>query len=104
MKLLVKDSSSAPPVLSDPTVCTSLAVVAPESAKSVKLDALLGSHGWGYRASADEVALPIDRLRHESIGGGCSASDFDAMIANAGSRGWLVDEGRSVLAHVEWQI
>jgi hypothetical protein len=66
-----QDSTSAEPVLAEPTVCTSLAVVASDSAAESKLEALVATHRWGYGMSNVEVALSVDRLKRACISGGC---------------------------------
>ena len=57
--------------------------------------------GVGYRVDADHVAVKVLWLREAAQDvGGDWADRFAKMLAFAGTKGWLADDGASVLAHI----
>lgn len=83
-------------------IFTSLAVQVPNAMPSSQLTGVLESTAWGYLLQSDEVAVGVAKLRSESIGDDAeSASNFDAMMDYAESKGWVIEDGRFVKAHIE---
>jgi hypothetical protein len=100
------DLAPSPPAVSleEPEDCKRfhLAVVNGESAALVfgaLVDAAAG------RLEGDHAWITVDAVRRMAegrVGPGWDA-DFEAMLAFAGSKGWLDPTGASIQAHVEWQ-
>jgi hypothetical protein len=66
------------------------------------LSGALEAAGVG-RMDGDEALIAVDAVRRMAggrVGPGWD-DDFAAMLAYAGTKGWIADEGRSIRAHVE---
>jgi len=97
--MIVRLSSAAPPELTDVGRLDRLSAVCPDS-----LDTMLFDDLCMPGPDADHVWLSVRELRQR---GAVQSDDrsfvaaFDGMIAFAGSKGWLNDDGSCVRAHVE---
>lgn len=49
-----------------------------------------------------EVPRTIERMAQGRVGDDWPAA-FTAMLAYAGDKGWLTDDGAGIQAHCEWQ-
>ena len=62
------------------------------------MDAVLASAGAGHRIGTDQVAVNISWLRTSARDVAADWADrFEKMLAFAGTKGWLTDDGAAVL-------
>jgi hypothetical protein len=65
------------------------------------LDAVLARAGAGHRSGTDQVAVNISWLRSSAHDVAPDWVDrFDKMLAFAGTKGWLTEDGAAVYGHV----
>lgn len=78
-----------------------LAVRSPAELSAAELDGLLAAAGWGSAESAAHAWLRVDALERAVVHDERSGEGLSAMLAYAGSRGWLRGDPPAVRAHVE---
>lgn len=94
------EGNAGPPVLLDPTVFDAFDVAPNGHDVAAVLDAL-GSSG-GPCEEADHVFIAVDAVR--ALAGSHADEEwetqFSAMLAYAGSKGWLNDDDTMIKAHL----
>jgi hypothetical protein len=102
--IITVDLTADPPVvgLREPEDCKRFHVEASGGAGS-RLGQTLESQGVG-RLAGDDAMITIDSVRQLAAGRVPDGweDDFGAMVAYAGSKGWLDETGTAIQAHVEW--
>jgi len=64
-------------------------------------DTLLASNGAGHRVDADHLAIDVAWLRAAAREVEKDwTTRFNKMLAFAGTKGWITDDGLSVVAHI----
>jgi len=86
--------------LEDPADCGRFSVRT--TGDAVGLAGAIEAAGVG-RLDDDEALVDVDAVRRLAAGGVGDGweDDFAAMLAYAGTKGWLADDGRAIRAHVE---
>ena len=95
-RVIVRIAASGQVTLERAADCQRLAA---EAADRERAGEQLDAAGAGRALDADHVEIDIAWLRAGSAGQATPA-DVDAMIAYAGSKGWLSADGRRVRAHL----
>jgi hypothetical protein len=69
------------------------------------LDAALRAHDVGSVVGDDHAAITVAAVRRLAVGAVDAGwdEDFGSMLAYAGSKGWMSEDGRTIRAHIEWQ-
>jgi hypothetical protein len=98
---MLVDLTNEPPELREVDDLKRLHVLAPTG---LDVDRALRTSGLGSQELDGRVLLGIAALRAAgstlATGPGW-ADDWDAMVAYAGSKGWVADDGSALVAHVE---
>ncbi|HXQ60306.1 MAG TPA: hypothetical protein VN799_09405 [Acidimicrobiales bacterium] len=97
-------AATAQVLLVEPEDCQRFDVVVLGPGDTATLDAALLAAAVGRTEEAGalvEVAA-VRRLASGSVGDGWEA-DFVAMIEFARAKGWVTEDGRAIVAHVEWR-
>jgi hypothetical protein len=94
--------SGSPPRLVEPEDFKSFKLVVQGAAEARRLDEALGALGH-EQPGGGHAWLRIDGLRGlagELSGDPSWSEGFDAMVAYAGTKGWLSSDGEEIRAHV----
>jgi hypothetical protein len=98
---MIVDISDTAVALTEPEDCGRFHVRVPPGLPVEALDVVLTSAGAGYRSGTDRVAVNISWLRSSAHEVAPDWADrFDRMLAFAGSKGWLTDDGAGVYGHI----
>jgi hypothetical protein len=98
---MIVDIDDTAVALTEPDDCGRFHVRVPPGLSVEELDAVLASAGAGYRSGTDQVAVTISWLRLSAHDVPPDWADrFDKMLAFAGTKGWLTDDGAAVYGHV----
>ena len=62
--------------------------------------AVVARDGWGTVDESGDVMIDIARLRSAGPDDDAWRSGLDGMVAYAGTKGWLDDDGTHVRAHI----
>lgn len=98
---MIVDLSAVPATVREAGDLKGLHVVAP---KALDVDRALRAAGLGSGGSDDRVLLGVEALRSaaEAVGARPGwAAEWDAMVAYAATKGWVTEDGSSLVAHVE---
>lgn len=90
--------------LHQPEVTTDLYASYSERLSPDRLAAVLDEHDAGsFLADGAHIMVPVATLRRLAAGHVPETwdADFDDMLAKAGSRGWLSEDGSAVRVHLE---
>lgn len=97
------DAENETAELQEPDVFTRLKVLV-GGGEAADATRVLGAEGWPDPSSNDRVFIRVDALRrlvgpraHEPHW----SEGFDAMLAYAGTHGWMSDDGAAVRLHCE---
>jgi hypothetical protein len=98
---MIVDITGTAVALTEPDDCGRFHVRVPAGLSVEALDAVLAGTGAGYRSGTVQVAVNISWLRSSAHEVGPDWADrFDKMLAFAGTKGWLTDNGAAVYGHV----
>jgi hypothetical protein len=98
---MIVDITDAAVVLTEPDDCGRFHLRVPSDLPVAELDALLAQSGAGHRTGTDQVAVTITWLRSSAHDVAPDWADrFDKMLAYAGTKGWLTDDGSAVVGHI----
>ena len=98
---MIVDITETAVALTEPDDCGRFHVRVPAGLPVEMLDALLASAGAGQRTGTEQVAVSITWLRSSADDVASDWADrFDKMLAFAGTKGWLTDNGAAVYGHV----
>jgi hypothetical protein len=98
---MIVDISDTAVALTDPDDCGRFDVRVPSALPVEALDAVLAGAGAGQRSGPDQVAVEISWLRSSARDVAPDWPDrFEKMLAFAGTKGWLTDDGAAVYGHI----
>ena len=98
---MIIDITDTAVTLTDPDDCGRFHVRVSPALPVAALDAVLASAGAGQRFGNDQVAVNISWLRTSARDVAADWADrFEKMLAFAGTKGWLTDDGAAVLGHI----
>ena len=98
---MIVDVSGTAVALLNPDDCARFHVRVPPDMPGEQLEGVLAGNGAGIPAGADHVAVTISWLRSSAHDVAGDWNDrFEKMLAYAGTKGWLTDDGAAVLGHV----
>ncbi len=98
---MIVDITDTAVALTEPDDCGRFHVRVPSGLPVEALDALLASAGAGHRTGTDQVAVSITWLRSSAHDVAPDWADrFGKMLAFAGTKGWLTDDGAAVYGHI----
>ena len=98
---MIVDITDTAVTLTDPDDCGRFHVRVPPALPAEALDAVLAGADAGRRFGADQVAVNISWLRSAARDVAPDWADrFEKMLAFAGTKGWLTDDGVAVLGHI----
>ena len=98
---MIVDISDTAVALTEPDDCGRFHVRVPSGLSVEVQDAVLASAGAGYRSGTEQAAVNISWLRSSAHDVAPDWVDrFDKMLAFAGTKGWLTDDGAAVYGHV----
>jgi hypothetical protein len=89
--------------LAEPVDCQRFHVAA-RGGDAAALEAALTVNAVGRLLPSGDALIDVDAVRRMAEGRVSDGwdDDFAAMLAYAGTKGWLDDAGTAVRAHVEW--
>lgn len=98
---MIVDISDTAVALTDPDDCGRFHVRVPPDMPVETVDAVLAGADAGQRSGPDQVAVDISWLRSSAHDVAPDWADrFEKMLAFAGTKGWLTDDGAAVLGHI----
>ncbi len=98
---MIVDISDTAVALTEPDDCGRFHVRIPSGLPVEALDAILASAGAGQRRGTDKVAVNVAWLRASAHEVDPDWADrFGRMLAFAGTKGWLTDDGAAVYGHI----
>jgi hypothetical protein len=98
---VIVDISDSAVALTEPDDCRRFHVRVPPDLSVATLDAVLANADAGYRSGTDQVAVNISWLRSSAHDVPPDWADrFNKMLAFAGTKGWLTDDGAAVYGHI----
>jgi hypothetical protein len=100
---MIVDISNTAVALTEPDDCGHFHVRVPAGLPVEALDALLAGSEAGYRTGTQQVAVSITWLRSSADDVAPDWADrFGKMLAFAGTKGWLTDDGAAVYGHITY--
>jgi len=98
---MILDISETAATLTEPDDCGRFHVRVPADLTVDAVDNVLAQSAAGHRIGTDQVAVNIRWLRSSAHDVAPDWADrFDKMLAFAGTKGWLTDNGAGVYGHV----
>lgn len=98
---MIIDITDAAVTLTDPDDCGRFHVRVPAGVPMETIGGLLAAAGAGQLTGPDQVAVDVGWLRSSARDVASDWDDrFDKMLAFAGTKGWLTDDGAAVLGHI----
>lgn len=102
MRIIVVDAEPVV-IVEDPDDCTRFSVAVPGLSVDRAAELLTAAVAGSAAEPPEHVFVRVEAVRNAVKGdvGPDWTARFDGMLSYAGSRGWLSDDGASILAHVE---